>query len=659
MRIPINMGVKGRVTATLTNTETGEKQEVKGNNLILDDYADWVFTRGIGILNTTAFNRCHIGTGDSPPQPSDKGLQGSSLAVSSSPVIVQSVVPTNKIDFQYIREHKNMFASDCDGIAISEDGLLYVGSDGVNRPGISVYEINTNTWDLLPIETDAFSEIEDLSCDLIRVEGNYLFIRCPSPVYGKLYFKSSLTEYVDTNATFVGAVASASISPDGKYFAYVTGGNCYLYRLSGLTLSPISLEGIPAEFENNIKQVALSDTNSMALIGGRMGDHYEYNDLLYFEIVADSATWVRTLDLGGRPPSRHQLKYDKSGVWDASCSWFINPDVWKDYCYEVNADATNRTRISESTREDASFVSLARLSSRIRSLVFLFGGRRILERVPSGGTSTFDTSLSGLLAGAGVKRSSIAIYQQEGAIFNLVGDSIIIHKVKDKDRVSIQSFEAQWTFPAGVGTGVVNEVVLQANSGTGSNGNNKYVARIVLPEPLEKTDLHQLDISWRIEIENPGVWEGVIPGGSRDGSDLSWRITISDKQHQTLWGSTGYNTTASWFGVSGTPTVRIGDDNSPTNLLYHDNEVYGKQIDYISSSNIAIALPYVPGSLERTFRLFLDVDQGIGSIGEMTLGPNLCRVTFDPPLDKPPEETDPHRVYLDFTFGWQRGESDA
>jgi len=30
MRVPINMGVKGRVTATLTNIETGEKQEVKG-----------------------------------------------------------------------------------------------------------------------------------------------------------------------------------------------------------------------------------------------------------------------------------------------------------------------------------------------------------------------------------------------------------------------------------------------------------------------------------------------------------------------------------------------------------------------------------------------------------------------------------------------------
>ena len=58
MRIPINMGVKGKVTATLTNTETGEKQKVKGDNLILNHYLDWAMTQGLGILGTTTFNRC-------------------------------------------------------------------------------------------------------------------------------------------------------------------------------------------------------------------------------------------------------------------------------------------------------------------------------------------------------------------------------------------------------------------------------------------------------------------------------------------------------------------------------------------------------------------------------------------------------------------------
>jgi len=49
MRVPINMGVKGRVTATLTNTETGERKEVKGDNLILNHYLDWSMTQGLGI----------------------------------------------------------------------------------------------------------------------------------------------------------------------------------------------------------------------------------------------------------------------------------------------------------------------------------------------------------------------------------------------------------------------------------------------------------------------------------------------------------------------------------------------------------------------------------------------------------------------------------
>ena len=103
-----------------------------------------------------------------------------------------------------------------------------------------------------------------------------------------------------------------------------------------------------------------------------------------------------------------------------------------------------------------------------------------------------------------------------------------------RDPILKQSYSRQWTFPAGVGTGIVNRIGLQANSGTGANGNNRHVAQIVLPEPLEKTDLHQLDVIWEIEVENPGVWEGVILGGSRDGSDLAWRVTINEEQFYAL-----------------------------------------------------------------------------------------------------------------------------
>ena len=128
--------------------------------------------------------------------------------------------------------------------------------------------------------------------------------------------------------------------------------------------------------------------------------------------------------------------------------------------------------------------------------------------------------------------------------------------------------------------------------------------------------------------------------------------------------STGYSIPANWFGVTGTPNVRIGTSNEESNLLFDLGNIRGKQIQYISSTAISVVNPYVPGSLKRTIRLFLEVNQGNGQIGEIVLGgsqstSSLARITFDPPLDKPPHEgegANPYRLYLDLEIGWQRGE---
>jgi len=162
------------------------------------------------------------------------------------------------------------------------------------------------------------------------------------------------------------------------------------------------------------------------------------------------------------------------------------------------------------------------------------------------------------------------------------------------------------------------------------------------------------------------VWEGIILGGSRDGSDLAWRITINEEQFYNLV-QTGYKILANWFGITGTPNVRIGTSNEESDLIFDQENIRGEQIQYISSTAISVVNSYVPGSLKRTIRLFLEVDQGNGQIGEIVLGGSesvrsLARITFDPPLDKPSdvgEGANPYRVYLDLEIGWQRGESDA
>jgi len=110
--------------------------------------------------------------------------------------------------------------------------------------------------------------------------------------------------------------------------------------------------------------------------------------------------------------------------------------------------------------------------------------------------------------------------------------------------------------------------------------------------------------------------------------------------------------------------VRIGTSNEESDLIFDRESIRGKEIEYISSTAISIVNPYIPGSLKRTIRLFLEVNQGNGQIGEIVLGGSqsdnsLARITFDPPLDKPPHEgegANPYRIYLDLEFGWQRGE---
>ena len=137
MKVPINMGVKGKVTATLTNIETGEKQEVKGDNLILNHYLDWAMERGLGILGTTTFDRCYIGTGATPPRPDDAIFNGVELAVSSVSELVKDLTPTDGQVLEEVKIIENMGVSNNNSLAIPPDGkILVVASKGQTFQGL-------------------------------------------------------------------------------------------------------------------------------------------------------------------------------------------------------------------------------------------------------------------------------------------------------------------------------------------------------------------------------------------------------------------------------------------------------------------------------------------------------------------------------------------
>ena len=657
MRVPINVGVKGKVTATLTNIKTGEKQEVKGDNLILNHYLDWAMERGLGVLGTTTFDRCYIGTGDIPPQPGDTIFNGTELAMSASSVLVKDVERSPRIE--QVNLIQEIGVGNTNSLAVTPDeNILIVAADGADSdlPGLRAFLINKNNWTLTPLQVDAFEELANLNCRALSTGGEYLFVGLDSSPYGKLFRRNGNNfEFVaDVPGLSYPAVCS-DISPDGNYLivgasrgANITRVVLYEIRDNSFnelfTISPYNIRAVGFSPSGERCFVALgpssgsSGSNGYLRIYKREGQAYSL-EFTYTKTGSyarvDSAAFISdnsvvALDGTGYTPSYTLRRFD------------------------YNMDTGNWEEISVVS----SGVSGDKLHRFAGKYILLSGSRAIW--VPLVGVAYKNTDEPSSIY------TSTALLNNAGVFFTRIqGDErshIGVYRIKPNPQ-NIQSYARQWTFPAGVGTGIVNRIGLQANSSTtGDGGNNRHVAQIVLPEPLEKTDLHQLDVIWEIEVKNPGVWEGVIPGGSRDKSNLAWRVTINEEQFYNLV-QTGYRILANWFGVTGTPNVRIGTSNEESDLVFDRDNIRGEEIEYISSTALRVVNPYVPGSLKRTIRVFLEVNQGIGQIGEIVLGgsqsvASLVRITFDPPLDKPPHEgpgANPYRIYFDLEIGWQRG----
>ena len=657
MRIPINMGVKGKVTATLTNVETGEKQEVKGDNLILNHYLDWAMTQGLGILGNTTFNRCYIGTSDVPPQPTDTTFVGTQLAMSAESKLVKGINLVKYVEPLYIDDNIVVgVGKDKQMVVTPDDMFLLVGHSSLpDYSGISVYEINSVDWKLTPIETTAFDDIKDFGCRALSFGGDILFVGLDRSPWGKIY------KYEEGNFTFLTdlgnintpPVSNSAISPDGRYLAVKnsdTSSNntpkTFVYKIESGSLSAIG--SISTKF---VSFLTFSLDNKLA-IGQRYDGVgiYRVDDM---EIQLEFET------------NFSNPRYCHDGIFDSRGNLFItatnessasnNPAIHRIYWDGVNFNQQNSIFLG---------VSMSRYDQYRLSMfddnIYMNYGRFMLININYLRFRFVDSINPDIYLG---EAASGVLIKSGGVFMTVTKDGLLGAYKIQSDFIPTVSYARQWTFPAGVGTGIVNRIGLQANSSSVPGGNNRHVAQIVLPEPLEKTDLHQLDVIWEIEVENPGVWEGVILGGSRDGSDLAWRVTINEEQFLALV-PTGYNILANWFGVTGTPNVRIGMSNEESDLIFDRENIRGKQIQYISSSAISIVNSYVPGSLKRTIRLFLEVDQGNGQIGEIVLGGSqsvnsLARITFDPPLDKPPHEgegANPYRLYLDLEIGWQRGE---
>lgn len=235
----------------------------------------------------------------------------------------------------------------------------------------------------------------------------------------------------------------------------------------------------------------------------------------------------------------------------------------------------------------------------------------------------------------------------------------------------------KWVFPASVGTGNIGEVFLQAMTYAGDSAwRRQAVARQVFDPVIEKTDYHELTVEWTITMTTEPM-EGDIPNGQRDGSTtVHWKSFINNRQ---LWawafgnyfytgGSPPYRPAGAirFAPISGAPIsnmqpyfVITGDSNVDSDLENDlHNTLKGNQL-YSGFLQLSTTNSYITDSYYRDFRLGFDVSQSNGQIGELLLRCRndystnyneeyICRITFDPPLDK----TNKYQLYLDLRLGF-------
>jgi hypothetical protein len=199
-----------------------------------------------------------------------------------------------------------------------------------------------------------------------------------------------------------------------------------------------------------------------------------------------------------------------------------------------------------------------------------------------------------------------------------------------------------WRFVAGVGTGEIAELVVSNSQAS----NTESYSRVVLSPPITKTSTQELLVEWTfIVTREADSWSGTITGGQRDGvTDINWVATINNRQVKTR----AVNSDIS----GGSFRVIFGTSNALSDLVNDGiGTIKGTQI-FNGIPNFASLSSYTTNSYYRDFQVGFEINQAVGSIGEMILATDSsrnynARITFNPPLDK----TSTYRLYLDFRYG--------
>ena len=201
------MGIKGEVTAVLTDIRNGSKKVITQDNLILNHFLDRWFTQNVTLLSANTMNTCLLGTDDTPPTPSDTALGGTTLASNNTGTTVYAdEAPSEKLPAL------SELPGDGNGCSFSPDGKD-VSAVHNNTPHITVYDVEDNITKL-----PALSELPNTGNDCsFSPDGKYLAaVHRDSPYITELYFKENITNLPDLSEQ-TGQGNGCAFSHDSKY----------------------------------------------------------------------------------------------------------------------------------------------------------------------------------------------------------------------------------------------------------------------------------------------------------------------------------------------------------------------------------------------------------------------------------------------------------
>lgn len=628
MTVKLNLGAKGRIKATLTDVRDGSKQVIEQDNLLLNGIFNRWFTQNISLLSANTLNTCFLGTGNTPPTPADTGLSGGTLASSSAgrnvyvedsfaEYEVNIAWPAGKILYATFNHDDSIF------VVLSDEApfiTFYDAQNDFSKMSLSVPNIpNVPVW-------CAFSN-----------DGNYLAVNhLGSPALCLYDIPDGFSRIDISPEEVVGhAYDNCYFSPDSKLLTvihYSTGH--YLYDIvnnhtvlwtdnrTDYIMSKFSPDGsvLVSSYGSRTKD----STGYCRLRRKDGGGNFSHEDYIA------TATGTRAMYFDFFYTKPWMVLTGQSGKWQYANRYLTV------YDYENNETVYSQTSYDGL----GGVVAVHPINEWV---IYRWDGTHI--RIDPTQTTQLNNA-HGYFPTWSSWLTAIAVFSHDGR-YMLIGTDSATCTLFDllPPNPKSRKYARAWTFPAGTGTGTVSELYLRASSS--SPYSSTPVARVVLDSPIHKTEFHQLDVEWTIELKCDPVVSTYIENGQVDGTPVDCRFELL---HMMFHGLCTENIHTSWFGITGTPRLRLGDSNAETNKFFKFG-IQGEEFANFNTANIRIPSPYVPDSLERTVRIFLEVDQGNEQpIAEMVME-RFARLTFDPPLEK----NDSNRLYVDVTFKWERG----